>query len=211
MPGFSFARLWPWLAAVLTGLLLALSFPPYNAGGVAFVALIPLLCAIWLRRPARRPGWYWFRLGYVAGVVFFTMTFWWLSSLGPLFHNGVLRFLSFYLALYLALFIALWAWFAGWVVGRHFDTLPPDATAKFERPPLLLSTRNLGVGIVLAAAWTTLEWARGLGALSFGWNGLGVALHKELALIQIAELTGVPGLTFLLVLCNVIGLITILR
>jgi apolipoprotein N-acyltransferase len=212
MPAISFVRLWPWGAAALTGLLLALCFPPYNLGGLAFVALIPLLCAVWLSKPMKRPGWYWFRLGYVAGLVFFTMTFAWLSSLGPLFQNSLLRFLSFYLALYLSLYIALWAWFAGWFAGRHFSTLPPpDATAQFSRPPLLLSTRNLGLGIVLAAAWSALEWARGLGALSFGWNALGVAIHKELPLIQIVELTGVAGLSFMLVLCNAIGVITVLR
>jgi apolipoprotein N-acyltransferase len=212
MPAFSFARLWPWLAAGLTGLLLALCFPPYNVSGLAFVALIPLLCAVWLHRPPRRLGWYWFRLGYVAGLVFFTITFAWLSALGPLFHNSLLRFLSFYLALYLSLFIAVWTWFAGWFVGRHFErSAALDPLEPFSRPPLLLSTRNLALGIVLAAAWAALEWARGLGALSFGWNGLGVAIHKEIALIQIAEFTGVPGITFLVVLCNVIGLITILR
>jgi apolipoprotein N-acyltransferase len=212
MPAFSFARLWPWLAAGLSGLLLALCFPPFNVSGLAFVALIPLLCAVWLHRPRRRAAWYWFRLGYFSGLVFFTITFSWLHALGPLFHAVALRFLSFYLALYLSLFIALWTWFAGWFVGRHFDRLPPpDPTEAFSRPPLLLSTRNLALGIVLAAAWTTLEWARGLGALSFGWNGLGVAIHKEIVLIQIAEFTGVAGLTFMLVLCNVIGLITILR
>lgn len=212
MPAFSFARLWPWLAAGLTGLLLALCFPPYNVGGLAFVALIPLLCAVWLHRPQRRPGWYWFRLGYFAGMVYISMTFAWLSSLGPLFQSSFLNFLSVYLALYQALFVAIWTWFAGWFVGRHFEKLPPpDPLKPFTRPPLLLSTRNLAVGFVLAAAWTTLEWARGLGTLSFGWNGLGVALHKDVFLIQIADITGVPGLTFLLVLCNVIGLITVLR
>jgi apolipoprotein N-acyltransferase len=212
MAALSLSRLWPWLAASLSGLLLALCFPPYNVGGLSFIALIPLLCAVWLSRPARRPGWYWFRLGYVAGFVFFSITFVWLSELGPLFRATPLKFLSLYLALYLALFVAFWTWFAGWIVGRHFDPIPPpDPSQPFTRPPLLLSTRNLGIAILIAAAWTSLEWMRGLGKLSFGWNPLGVALHKELPLIQIVELTGTHGLSFMLVLCNAIGLITILR
>lgn len=209
---FSISRLWPWIAAVLTGVLLALCFPPYNVGGLAFVALFPLMCALWVKQPPKRAGWYWFRLGYVAGFTFFSITFAWLSSLGPLFENGFLRFLSVYLALYLALFVAVWAWFAGWIVGKHFAPIPPpDPLEPFSRPPLLLSTRNLGLSILIAAAWAALEWMRGLGALSFGWNPLGVAICKELTLIQIAELTGTPGISFMLVLCNAIGLITILR
>jgi apolipoprotein N-acyltransferase len=212
MGAFSISKLWPWLFAITSGLLLALCFPPYNAGGLAFFALVPVLCAVWLKRPARRRGWYHFGLGYVTGLTFFTMTFAWLSELGPLFNNGALRFLSFYLALYLALYPAVWTWFVGWVSGQHFAPIPPlDPLAPFTRPPLLLSTRNLALAITLAAAWTALDWARGLGALSFGWNPLGVALHKDIFLIQVAELTGVYGLSFLLVLCNVIGLITVLR
>jgi apolipoprotein N-acyltransferase len=207
------SRLWPWLAAVLSGLLLVLCFPPFDLGGVAFVALAPLLAAVWLKRPARRAGWYWFRLGYVTGLVFFTGTFYWLGSLGPLFDTFFLRMLPFFLALYLALFVAVWAWFAGWFAGRHFTNMRPlDPLEPLpERPPLLLSTRNLALSVAVAAGWTALEWLRNCGDLSFGWNPLGVALHADLTLIQIAEFTGVAGLSFLLVLCNAIGLITILR
>src|SRR5256886_15827995 len=38
----------------------------------------------------------------------------------------------------------------------------------------------------------------------FGWNGLGIALHGTWPLIQIAEFTGVAGVTFLVVFCNAI-------
>ena len=45
----------------------------------------------------------------------------------------------------------------------------------------------------------------------FGWNGLGVALHQNLALIQIADLCGVFGLSFLVAFANIIAVITIRR
>jgi apolipoprotein N-acyltransferase len=64
---------------------------------------------------------------------------------------------------------------------------------------------------VLAAGWTTLEWLRGWVFSGFGWNGLGVALHDNWPLIQIAELTGVAGLSFLIVFANVIILTTAYR
>jgi apolipoprotein N-acyltransferase len=206
------ARFWPWLAAAASGGLLAICFPPAGVGGVSFVALIPLLCGVWIARPTRRGGLFRFGLGYVAGLVFFTATFHWLAELGPLYESKMLLGLPLLLAAYLALYPAVWAWFAGWLAGDHFKPLPPpDPLAPFERPALLKSGRNLGISVLLAAAWVGLEWVRGWMLSGFGWNTLGVALYRDLPLIQIVEFTGVGGLSFLLVMCNAIGLITVLR
>ena len=198
---------------MLSGVLLILSFPPADVGGLAFVALIPLLLAVWIPQGGKRP---WLRrlaLGYVTGLVFFTGTFWWLSELAPLFHSRGLNSLPLLLASELSLSPAMWALLAGWIADAHFRPLPPpDPLAPFERPLLLQSARNLGIASFCAAAWVALEWVRGWLIFSgFGWNALGVAMHRDLPLIQIAEFTGVGGVSFLLVMCNAILLITVLR
>src|SRR5207237_1875664 len=59
--------------------------------------------------------------------------------------------------------------------------------------------------------WTTLEWLLGWVFSGFGCNGLGVSLHYNWTLIQIAELTGVAGLSFLFAFVNVIILTTAYR
>ena len=58
------------------------------------------------------------------------------------------------------------------------------------------SIDNLRVAALGAATWTTLEWVRGWMLTGFGWNGLGVALHENAVLIQIADTVGVTGLSF---------------
>jgi apolipoprotein N-acyltransferase len=69
-------RLWPWIAAIATGLLCAGCFAPFNHDWLCWFALTPLLAAIWFsgaeskRRRARD-----FLLGYVAGVSFFWTVF----------------------------------------------------------------------------------------------------------------------------------------
>ncbi len=197
---------------MLSGVLLVLSFPPADIGGIAFVALVPLLMAVWIPQVEKRRGRRHFALGYVAGLVFFTITFSWFAELAPLFDAPLLKGLSFYFALYLALYPAVWAWLAGWIAGKQFHALPPhDPLARFERPLLLQSSRNLGIAIFCAASWVALEWTRGWMLSGFGWNKLGLAMHADLPLIQIAEFTGVGGISFLLVMCNAILLITVLR
>src|SRR5256884_1954230 len=84
-------------------------------------------------------------------------------------------------------------------------------TAVPQRSPWTRSTNNLRLALLLAAAWTTFEWLRGWIFSGFGWNGLGVALHDSWPLIQIAEFTGVAGLSFLIAFANVIILTTAYR
>jgi apolipoprotein N-acyltransferase len=201
-------RRWPWVAAALSGLLMALCFPPFNASGFIFIALVPLMCAVWLSKPLHRAWWYHLRLGYVTGLVFFTITFSWLSELGPLFDSPMLRALPFLLALYLSIYPAAWACFAGWIAGSHFSP-----AGDGERPRILSSLRNLRIAALAAAGWVAFEWLRGPVITGFGWNNLAVALvHPQtMALLQIAEFTGTAGPVFLLAMVNAVGLLTILR
>lgn len=180
-------RFWPWLAAILSGLLLTLCFPRWNQAWLCWVALAPLIAAVWFggNGTVRRGA----LLGYVTGLVFFWGVFSWLTTV------TVAGWLL--LPFYLALFPAAWG---------AFLSLIRQSAGDFTRSGANLRTAALG-----AAAWTALEWLRGLGALSFGWNGLGVALHGNLALIQATEFTGVGGLSFLAALTNLIAVITVRR
>jgi apolipoprotein N-acyltransferase len=192
---------WPWACALLSGFLLALCYPGWDQGWLVWLALTPLIAAVWLSppaNPARRPRLRNALLGYVSGLVFFAITFYWLGSpLAALFRNPWLICLPPLLATYLALFFAFWAWFIG---------LLPRGDTSF-----LSSGRNLLIAFLAASAWVAQEWTRGWLFGGFGWNGLGVALHQNIALIQIADLTGLPGLSFLVAFANIITLITVRR
>lgn len=208
-------KLWPWLAAICSGLLYAACFAPFNLTWFCWIALIPLITAVWFSgTESRRP---WLRnllLGYVAGLTFFWTVFSWLTTVTVLGW--------FVLQFYMAIYFAIWAWFCGLVRPRHkvnrataskWDQMLAQArsSAAPVQPPWTRSTNNLRLALLLAAAWTTLEWLRGWIFSGFGWNGLGVALHDSWPLIQIAEFTGVAGLSFLVAFTNVIILTTAYR
>src|SRR5438094_270841 len=64
-------RVWPWLAAICSGLLYAGCFAPFNLTWLCWVALTPLISAVWF--PHEKPRHAWIRnlaLGYVAGLSF---------------------------------------------------------------------------------------------------------------------------------------------
>jgi len=187
---------WPWFAAIASGLLCALCFPPFDQSWICWIALTPLIAAVWLSGENLRRRWLRnLLLGYVAGIVFFTTTFGWLGALGDLYQSFFLHGLSFLLSIYLALHFAFWAWLIGLVKPSSFAA----------------SWRNLLVAFVAASAWVTHEWTRGWLFSGFGWNGLGVALHAQSTMIQMAEFTGVVGLSFTIAVVNVIAVTTALR
>ena len=194
-------NIWPWLAAAVSGALLALCFAPWGITPLVWVALAPLICGIWFSpEPARRPGLRAALLGYVAGLVFFTAVFYWLGALAPLFEQPWLYALPLLLALLFGLYFAFWAWFLARI-------LAPDLDQRMFRN----SWRNLATGALAATAWITHEWVRGWLFSGFSWNNLGVALHADLPMIQIADLTGVAGLSWLVAFVNVMIVIVIRR
>jgi apolipoprotein N-acyltransferase len=178
-----------WLGAAASSALLALCYAPWNFGGLVWFALAPLVAAIWFG--AKRP----FLLGYIAGLAFFTVTFHWLHALAELFETPALYGLPLLLGAYLALYPAVWAWFL----------------ARITPATWMNSWRNLATGALAASAWTALEWVRGWMLSGFGWNGLGVALHRDLPVIQIAEFTGTLGLSWLVAFVNVMMVIIVRR
>lgn len=185
-------QVWPWLAATVSGVLLALCYAPFDLSWLVWFALIPLLSAIWI---SPLGGWRSLGLGYVTGLVFFTATFHWLRELAPLFEAPLLLGLPLLLALYLGLYVGAWAWL--------LSRLAVDRISS--------AAGNLGCGILAASAWVALEWTRGWLLTGFGWNGLGVALHRDLPLIQIADLTGVLGVSWVVAFVNVMAVLIVRR
>jgi apolipoprotein N-acyltransferase len=208
-------RLWPWLAAVLTGGLAVICFAPFEQTWACWIALTPLLAAVWFSGAESNRRWLRdLLLGYVAGVVFFWGVFSWLHTVTV---PGLVL-----VGLYMGVYFAIWSWIAGLVrpgspsaeSGRMPDfpgSRSPDELPAEARSPWLSSLHNLWLALVLAATWTALEWVRGWMFTGWGWNGLGVALHNLLPVIQIAEFTGVGGVSFVVAFANVIAIATVRR
>jgi apolipoprotein N-acyltransferase len=210
-------RVWPWLAAITSGLLCAGCFAPFEQAWLCWIALAPLIAAIWFSGENARRRWLrHLLLGYVAGLAFFWTVFSWLITVTVLGW--------FTLQFYMAIYFALWAWVVGLLRPRDvaiaeqtsdkWSEMLERAGKSVRRPPTapwLRSTTNLRLAFLVAAAWTSIEWLRGWLFSGWTWNDLGVALHANWLIIQIAEFTGVAGLSFVVVFGNVIAVTTTRR
>lgn len=66
----------------------------------------------------------------------------------------------------------------------------------------LVVCRSSFVILFVPAFWVALEWLRASGMFGFGWNLLGYSQSFTLPVIQIADMTGVYGVSFLVVMVN---------
>ncbi|MCX7825511.1 MAG: apolipoprotein N-acyltransferase [Verrucomicrobiae bacterium] len=174
----------PRLLAALSGALLIVAYPKPDLSAVAWFAVIPLFLAA--RGRGARDG---FWLGWLAGLVFFVGTFYWL------WHVTIPGWIL--LAMYLAVYPGLWG-AAVAAATRRFDSGGVGA--------------NFALMILLPAAWVLQEWLRAHVISGFPWNMLGASQHANsgvaLGVAQIAEFTGVYGVSFLVCLFNVAVVLT---
>ncbi|MFZ0449298.1 MAG: apolipoprotein N-acyltransferase [Desulfatiglandaceae bacterium] len=165
------------LLAILSGLMLTASFPPDNIFWMPWVALLPLFMALDEARPKEA-----LKLGLLTGMAHYLTLIYWIVLV--LNHYGNLNlFLSIgpYLLLcfYLSLFIAFFS----------------------------LACTKIRYGLPfpwfhMACFWVALEYARAHFLTGLPWCLLGYSQYEHLNLIRLADITGVYGISFLIVLSN---------
>jgi len=167
------------LLAALSGILLALAFPSPGLSILAWVALVPLLAAI--RESSWRSS---FKLAFITGFIAYSGIFYWLNIVMTTYGKLPLL-VSFILMLLMAAYLALY------IAGA----------AALTR---LAELRGIPVAASLPVIWVSLEYLRAYLFTGFPWASLGYTQYRTLPLIQIADITGVYGLSFLVVLTNVV-------
>jgi apolipoprotein N-acyltransferase len=168
------------MLCLLTGLLLVLIFPWYNVEWLAWVALVPLLMAT---RGVRWPtallwGWSSGCVAYMGILRWIPHTMINYGGVPTLLSYGVLVLLVAYVGLYVGLFTAGWTW-------------------SLRRWPR-------GTVLIVPALWVSLEWIRAHALSGFPWASLGYSQYLNRPLIQVADVASVYGVSFALVLGNVV-------
>jgi len=164
--------------AGLSGLMLTACFSPVDLDWMAWIALIPLLISI--KDKSSRVA---VKLGLFAGLSHYLTLIYWIVVV--LSHYGNINFflsltVLFLLSLYLALYIG-------------FFTL---GLVRFERDRLF--------SFWGASLWVALEYAKAHVLTGFPWCLLGYSQYSRLPLIQVSDIWGVYGISFVIVVVNLV-------
>lgn len=182
--------------AVLAGLLLSAAFAPLEIAGGAWVG-----AGLMLFSSLGEPGIRAFRLGFVAGFVYFLCGLSWLLAIPYAWHGIPLAPGLGWVALsaYCGLYFGLWVWFCWRIFPQPAKLTNSSVAAMMDQFLAVPWLKRAEWSIFCAIAWTALEIVRGRFLGGFPWNFLGSSQYKLLPIIQIASITGVYGVSFMIV------------
>jgi len=182
--------------AVSSGVLLLLSFPPFDLEFLAWVALVPVLVAIYYEREFK------FKTVKLLAVIAMAITF-----MPQWFEPGYTE-MEFWLP-------ASWSW-AGYpvaiIVGYLIAGLWAEMLAYWKParlPSLTLKYLPAGLWIIaLPIVWVTFEFlitsiplVMKIGG-ALGYTSISGTQWRNISILQVASFTGTYGITFLIVLVN---------
>ena len=154
--------------SALSGILLALPFCLGRLWIFAWFGFVPLFFA--LRDKNRLQS---FLLSYLCGIVFWSITIYWLIHVTLLGQILLILYLSFYFGIF------------GLFVSR-----PSSLVLRFTF-------------LFIPSLWVLLEYLRAHLLSGFGWALLGYSQYLNLPIIQIADIFGAYGVSFLVMMGNV--------
>ena len=199
------------LISILSGIILALAFEPYDYSFIIWFGLIPILTILWR---GKKSFWRGFGMAWLFAMGWYCVTFWWIHEVGYVFFIPLPMFLGIaflpLMAIYSAM-IGLWGGLVATVFRPRMESAPntEDMSAPKKAQAWnewafrdLVSSLRCTTGV--AAMLVCVEWMRSSGTLAFSWNTLGMGMYHGLSLVQWAEFVGTTALSFIPAVINVI-------
>lgn len=184
-PGMPGRRTTRTLLAILSGAMLGFSFPPFQLGILAVFGLVPLLAVLAGTDRTRTALWY----VYLAMLVFHAIAINWTG--GYVHANDPYMMIAGTVTILvhpLFYLVPMWVFV---VLRKHYG--------------------NVRALVLLPALWVGYEYSHSLSEWSFPWLTLGNSQTYDLARIQFIEYTGVWGLSFYVLVLNVLAFLLCLR
>ncbi len=169
------------ILSIITGLLAVFSFPKISLFFLVWVSLVPLIYVLF-KSSVKMSFFY----GLLAGFVFNAAGLYWLVPMLQFNTGSYVQafFAAGALWLYLALFWGAWSFFLN--VSKRY----------FAYPAVVI--------VFSSCVWVLLEYARTYFLTGFPWMLIGYSQYRFTEIIQIAEFTSVYGVSFIVVLVNML-------
>ncbi len=117
-----------------------------------------------------------FLLSYLCGFLFFLFSMYWLTNVT----------------------------LVGWIIASFYQGLYFGAFGLLFSKRFMSGTPRFKSYLILPSAWCILEYLRSHIGGGIGWNLLAYSQYENLPIIQIADITGAYGVSFLILLVNFI-------
>ncbi len=167
------------MLACLSGILLGISFPPFPLGVFAYVGFVPLFFLLEPRAPVGRTA----ALLSLAYFIFCSISLYWVGGFTHLKDPFLMM--------------------AGGILLLWQPVYFTAATLVFV---FVRSQFGMKAGVLsFPFLWVAFEWLYAVSELSFPWLTLGNTQTYYLHTIQFIDLTGVYGLSFWILVLNVIA------
>ena len=166
--------------AISSGLLTALSFPKFSLSFLIWISFIPFLFVLYKYKKNLKKA---FLLGFIAGFSHYALLIYWIPAV-PVHYGNVPYILSLLIFILLVSILALFWGSFSWLftVFNSFSS-------------------NLSY-ILVPFIWVSLEYVLTYFLTGFPWCLIGYAQYRNLYLIQIASISGVYGISFIILLFN---------
>lgn len=162
----------------LSGIMIVLSFPTFDFYLLAWIAFVPLLLSLWGKNSLEA-----FLSGYVFGLTYFFGTLYWIyHSINH--YGGFSFFSSVTIVLLLCCYLSLY---------------PAVFSLVFLK--VIKKTKLPGV-FIAPVLWVVLEFIRSYALTGFPWSSIGYSQYLFLPVIQISDITGIYGISFLVLSFN---------
>ncbi len=164
--------------AFFSGILLVLCFPTFNLFYLAWIVIVPFLCSLYDKELKKA-----FVIGIVFGLPYFFGTLYWIyHSINH--YGGVPLIVSIIIVILLCIYLSLYT--------GLFASLFSMTIKKTKLPAVLLAP----------VLWVVLEFLRSYIFTGFPWSSIGYTQYKFLTMIQISDITGIYGVSFLVLGLN---------
>lgn len=221
--------------ALLSGFLLTMSFPKFDLHWLAWVAMVPLMLSLYrLNEKQAFNGGLIMGLSHFLSLLYWIVpTISIYGELSLFLALPILILLAGYLALYPALFAYGIRYFHSGLMAKHntdptviaqtslskniSKKLMPHRSdkGKFLPPEHSIPDKSIQdksmpdwlLPLTAAVLWVGLEYIRSNFLTGFPWGAAGYSQYMQLNLIQIADITSVYGISFIIILTN--GVVTL--
>lgn len=158
--------------------MLTLSFPVHDIWFLAWAGLIPLFFIVRGNDKKRSFLWCW-----LSGTLFFIFTINWITQ--TMNHYGNMpSWLSLMVLLLLSAYLGIYTGLFGYLI------------------KLISEKTSIPLSVAAPFLWVSLEFLKAHLISGFPWASLGYSQYKFLHIIQIADLSGIYGISFLIVSVN---------